>query len=163
MKLTLNKIILVAGILFFGVIAYFVIAIGVRPSGPYEPIASTDFFFDQSGVTKELVFNPHFSKNHEIAILSTPPFPSSEKFNWRIHAEIFRFGMKIQEKVLKESRRTFDGKTLDKQSDISFGWIRTLDMIPGKVVVRIRVVEGDTRSEKYRDSFKVVVRPSPIM
>ncbi len=154
---------MIAGLLFFGVIAYFVIVIGARPSGPYTPLASTDFFFDQSGVSKELIFHPRFCRNHEIAIISNPPFPASEKFNWRIRAEIFRFGMKIQDKILDESSRAFAGVTLDKQSDISFGWIRTLDMIPGKVVVKIHVEEGDTRSAKYRNSFKVVVRPSPLM
>lgn len=154
---------MIAGVLFVGIIAYFVIALCVRPTGPFESIASTDFFFDQTGTTKELVFNPRFCKNHEIAIISNPPFPSSEEFKWKLRVEVFKLGMKIQDKKLVVEQRYYSGNTLDKFKSISFGWIRTLDMLPGSVVVKIHVEEGDAISSKYRENFKVVVRPSGIM
>lgn len=147
----------------FGIIAYFAIGLGIRPTGPYDPLVSTDFFFDQTGVTKELVFNPRFCKNHEIAIISTPPYPASEEFKWKLRVEVFKFGMKIQDKKMKVEERYYSGNSLDKFKGISFGWIRTLDMLPGSVVVKIHVEDGDTRSSKYRENFKVVVRPSGIM
>lgn len=158
----MNKPLMIAGVIFVGIIAYFVIVLFVRPSGPFDSLVSTDYFFDQTGATKELVFNPRFCKDHEIAIISTPPYPSSEEFNWKLRVEVFKLGMKIQDKKLKVERRYYSGNTLDKYKEISFGWIRTLDMIPGSVTVKIHVEDGDTRSSKYRENFKVVVQPSGI-
>jgi hypothetical protein len=149
--------------LLIALVAYFVIGLGVRPTGPFEPLAVTDFFFDQTGVTKELVFNPRFCKNHEIAIVSYPPYPSSEEFKWQLRAEVFKFGIRIQEKKLNVEQQYYSGNSMDKFESLSFGWIRTLDILPGPVVVKIHVDAGDTRSSRYRDSFKVVVRPSGIM
>ncbi len=65
----MNKPLMIAGVIFVGIIAYFVIALCVRPTGPFDPLVSTDYFFDQTGTTKELIFNPHFCKNHEIALI----------------------------------------------------------------------------------------------
>lgn len=163
MKEKMNKPLMIAGVIFVGIIAYFAIALCVRPTGPFEPLVSTDFFFDQTGTTKELIFNPRFSKNHEIAIISNPPYPSSEEFKWQLRVEVFKFGMKIQDKKMKVEERYYTGNTLDKFKSISFGWLRTLDMLPGPVAVKIHVDDGDTRSSKYHESFKVVIRPSGIM
>lgn len=163
MNIKMNKPLLIAGVIFVGIIAYFAIALCVRPTGPFDPLVSTDYFFDQTGAAKELIFNPRFCKNHEIAIISTPPYPSSEEFNWKLRVEVFKLGMKIQDKKLKVEQRYYSENTLDKFKSISFGWIRTLDLLPGPVIVKIHVEEGDTRSSKYRERFKVVVEPSGIM
>lgn len=69
MNIKINKPLLIAGVIFVGIIAYFAIALFVRPTGPFDPLVSTDYFFDQTGAAKELVFNPRFCKNHEIAII----------------------------------------------------------------------------------------------
>jgi len=158
-----RKLILVVSLIIVGFISYLAIGLGIRPTGPYDPLASIDYFFDQTDVSKELVFNPRFCKNHEIAIVSSPPVSATEHFTWRLRTEVFKFGVKIQDKELTEETRTFASGAMDKHSAISFGWIRTLDMLPGKVIVKIHVEKGDTSTSIYRDNFKVVVRPSPIM
>jgi hypothetical protein len=141
---------------------YLFLAIAFRPSGPFKPLATTDLFFDKSG-TREITFTPLFFRNHEIAIVSSQPFPIAEKFNWKARVQVYRFGIKIDDHELRENSRYFVGKSLDQCSDISFGWIRTFDLIPGKTTVRIAVDQGDQNATKYSGIFRVAVRPSPII
>jgi len=141
---------------------YLFLAIAFRPSGPFEPLATTDFFFDKPG-RRELTFTPLFFRDHEIAIISSKPFPVTDQFNWKTQVQVYRFGVKIDDHELRENSRTFVRNSQDNCKDISFGWIRTFDLLPGKTIVRITVDRGDPKAEKYSLFFKVVVRPSPII
>jgi hypothetical protein len=143
-------------------IGYLLLALAYRPSGPFEPIATTEFFFDKPG-TKDLTFTPKFFREHEVAILASPPFPVKEQFNWKVNVQVYRLGIKIDEHELVENHRGLVKSSLDNCHSISFGWIRTLDLVPGKTSVRINVLQGDPSAAKYASSFKVVVRPSPII
>ncbi len=145
-----------------GTIAYLFLAVAYRPSGPFEPLASTNFFFDKPG-TRELTFTPKFFREHEVAILASQPFPVKEEFHWKANVQVYRFGIKIYDHELEENHRGFVRYSTENCNSISFGWIRTMDLLPGQTTVRITVLQGDPNSSKYLSSSKVTVRPSPII
>jgi hypothetical protein len=158
----ITKIVVSLAIALTCAVVYLFLAISFRPSGPFEPLATTDYFFDKPN-TRELTFTPKFFRNHEIAIISTRPFPVNELFNWKARVQVYRFGIKLDDHELRENSRTFVEKSQENCKDISFGWIRTLDLIPGKTIVRITVDQGDSKGDKYSPFLKVAVRPSPII
>jgi hypothetical protein len=160
-KLTKKAIISFASALTC-IIVYLLLAIVIRPSGPFEPLATIDYSFDKPGTT-ELIFIPKFFRNHEIAIISSKPFPSNERFTWKAHVQVYRFGIKLDDHELRENSRTYVERSQENCTDISFGWIRTLDLIPGKTIVRITVEEGDFKGDTYSRFLKVAIRPSPII
>ncbi len=158
----ITKIVVSLTIALTCTVVYLFLAIVFRPSGPFEPLATTDLFFDKRG-TKELTFTPKFFRNHEVAIISSQPFPVDEQFNWHARVQVYRFGIKIDDHELKENTRSIVAQSVGQCSDISFGWIRTLDILPGKTTVRITVDQGDSNATKYSSVFRVAVRPSPII
>ena len=141
---------------------YVYVSIGVRPSGPYGPLAHTEYFFDKEGATRELGFKPVFLRNHEVALLSSRQFPVDLPMGCRLRAEVYRFGIKIDERILSEGRRSVFGKGLQFSDEISFGWVPVLDGIPGSARVILTVLVPQRAKPIYRDAFSIVVRPSPI-
>ena len=141
-------------------IVFLVLFIGVRPSGPYDPLSSVRFFFHQGGMSKEIEFSPMFFRNHEISIVSAKGFPSKEKFNWKVRAEVFRYGIKIDDRLLKEKTRGYLRNSLDACNKLNFEWIHVWDIIPGRARVRLTVLEPDEKAASYADDFVVIVRPS---
>jgi hypothetical protein len=142
---------------------WFYVFVAIRPSGPYTPIVKIDYFLDQPGATREITFNPVFLRNHEIAVISTKPFPVETKFDWKLNAKVYRFGMKIDDRNLLEERRSVVGPDQKSSDDISFGWIEVLDLLPGDAQVLITVVEPEQSAANYREALKLIVRPSPIL
>lgn len=158
----IKRVFLALAIATISLVVFFFVAIAYRPSGPFDPLAEADFFFDKPG-TRELTFTPKFFRDHEVAIIASEPFPAKEQFTWKATVEVYRFGIRIDQHVLEENHRGLTRSSLDSARNISFGWIRTFDLIPGKTTVRITVIQGDSSSSKYLSNFKVVVRPSPII
>ena len=162
-KIIIGYCLLIGFLCVVGTIVFFLVYAGVRPSGPYDALVSTNYFFHSTGTIKEMSFSPRFCRNHEIAITSTNPFPTHLPITCRVRAQVYRFGRQIDDQLLSESSRTYADTSLKTVNSISYHWIRTLDMIPGTARVKLSVVEGDPSTAKHTNDFMVIIRASPYI
>ena len=161
----------IVGLLTLASLATLVFAVGwayvwimIRPSGPYTPLVEAAYFFNVKGAVRELNFEPVAMRNHEVALISNRRFPVEKQFGGRILVEVFRFGIKTDERRLEEARRSVDAAAGTASSeDISYGEISVWDILPGRAIVRITVLEAQETSAKTADTFRVVVRPSAVL
>ena len=161
----------IVGLLTLAALAILVLAVGwayvwiiIRPSGPYAPLVEAAYFFDVKGAVRELNFEPVAMRNHEVALISNKRFPVEKQFGGQILVEVFRFGIKSDERRLEEVRRSVDAAAGSATSeDISYGEISVWDILPGRATVRITVLDAQEMSAETVHTFRVVVRPSAIL
>jgi len=165
MKLIYKKHLVVVGSLIAAVCLIFtsLLYVQFRISGPYAPLTEAPYFFQISGGVRELKFDPMFFRNHEVAVLSLNELPVKRKFDVTIRAEVYRFGIRVNDVVLSEAQRSLLGPQLNTSDSISFGMIKVLDVVPGPASVKVTVLQSDTFYDSKTEDFVVVIRPSPIM
>jgi hypothetical protein len=108
----INILILFVIVLIFCIGAY--LFLFYPTSGVHNPIEKDKFIFHKTGELVEYTFNPNLFKDYNVSIVSSKPFPTKEKFNWKIKYELIKDGKINKDGYLKEQTRIYEGKDQKK-------------------------------------------------
>jgi hypothetical protein len=121
----------------------------------HNPIEKDKFIFHKTGELVEYTFNPNLFKDYNVSIVSSKPFPTKEKFNWKIKYELIKDGKINKDGYLKELTRIYEGKDQKKAKIINFKSFGILRKWPGEVTLKMFVEKGDLAAAKYANQFKL--------